>query len=200
MGFIGMISFSIDPSQRPDLGFFTLLLKEQSQTLSLLIITLGLALTIYSCAQPKNEASATVTNQDEKTMAVAKLMKGYVDNNFDGGIISDDCIVRFNNIELAKADFMGLSQFHHSMFDNIMFPDGWIETISYHGENWKEGNGDTWTNQWTEWTATSKISKETHTNRSHFNYKWENGNYVKDNQFNVVVDYYGYNEFHFIFF
>ena len=96
-------------------------------------------------------------------------------------MISDDCIVRFNNIELTKEDFMGLSKFHHSMFDNIKFPDGWIETISYHGENWKEGNGDTWTNQWTEWTATSKISKETHTNRSHFNYKWENGKIVEVN-------------------
>ena len=29
-----MVSFSVDPSQRPDLGFFTLLLKEQTQTLS----------------------------------------------------------------------------------------------------------------------------------------------------------------------
>jgi len=46
MGFIGMVSFSIDPSQRPDLGFFTLLLQEQTKTLSLLIIILGLALTI----------------------------------------------------------------------------------------------------------------------------------------------------------
>jgi len=46
MGFIGMVSFSIDPSQRSDLGFFTLLLQEQTQTLSLLIIILGLALTI----------------------------------------------------------------------------------------------------------------------------------------------------------
>ena len=27
-------------------------------------------------------------------------------------------------IELKKADFMGLAQFHHSMFDNIKFPDG----------------------------------------------------------------------------
>ena len=46
MGFIGMVSFSIDSSQRPDLGFFTLLLQEQTKTLSLLIIILGLALTI----------------------------------------------------------------------------------------------------------------------------------------------------------
>ena len=46
MGFIGMISFSIDPSARADLGFFTLLLKEQTEILSLIIIILGLALTI----------------------------------------------------------------------------------------------------------------------------------------------------------
>ena len=46
MGFTGLVSFSIDPSQRPDLGFFTLLLREQTEILSLLIIVLGLALTI----------------------------------------------------------------------------------------------------------------------------------------------------------
>jgi len=46
MGFIGMVSFSIDQTIRPDLGFFTLLLKEQTEFLSLCIIVLGLALTI----------------------------------------------------------------------------------------------------------------------------------------------------------
>jgi len=46
MGFAGLVSFSIDSSNRPDLGFFTLLLKEQTELLSLIIITLGLALTI----------------------------------------------------------------------------------------------------------------------------------------------------------
>ena len=46
MGFTGMVSFSIDSSNRPDLAFFTLLLKEQMEFLSLLIIVLGLALTI----------------------------------------------------------------------------------------------------------------------------------------------------------
>ena len=145
------------------------------------LLLFGIALTILSCAQPKQDSSATVSNQDDKTMAVAKLMKGYVENNFDGSILSEGCIVRFNNIELTKEDFIGMSQFHHSMFDDITFPDGWIETISYHGENWKEGNGETWTNQWTKWTATSKISKETHTNRSHFSYKWENEKIVEVN-------------------
>jgi Na+/proline symporter len=46
MGFVGLVSFSIDSNNRPDLGFFTLLLKEQTELLSLIIITLGLALTI----------------------------------------------------------------------------------------------------------------------------------------------------------
>jgi len=46
MGFIGMVSFSMDPSIRPDLGFFSLLLKDQTEILSLLIVILGLALTI----------------------------------------------------------------------------------------------------------------------------------------------------------
>ncbi len=46
MGFTGMVAFSIDPTIRPDLGFFSLLLKEQTFLLSLVIIILGLALTI----------------------------------------------------------------------------------------------------------------------------------------------------------
>ncbi len=46
MGFIGMVSFSIDSSNRTDLGFFSLLLKEQVELLSLMVVILGLALTI----------------------------------------------------------------------------------------------------------------------------------------------------------
>ena len=46
MGFTGMVAFSINPTTRPDLGFFVLLLKEQKELLSLLVIILGLALTI----------------------------------------------------------------------------------------------------------------------------------------------------------
>jgi hypothetical protein len=53
MGFAGMVAFSVDSSTRPDLGFFSLLLKDQTKMLSLIIITLGLALNHfysgYSC-------------------------------------------------------------------------------------------------------------------------------------------------------
>ncbi len=46
MGFIGMVSFSLDSSSRADLGFFTLLLNDQTELISFIIVILGLALTI----------------------------------------------------------------------------------------------------------------------------------------------------------
>jgi len=60
MGFTGMVAFSIDPSSRPDLGFFTLLLKDQSELLSLLVIILGLALTISTVDTLVNAISSLI--------------------------------------------------------------------------------------------------------------------------------------------
>ncbi|MDC3073625.1 sodium:solute symporter [Candidatus Pelagibacter sp.] len=74
MGFIGMVSFSVDPTNRTDLGFFTLLLKEQTELLSLLIIVLGLALTISTVDTLVNAISSlfvvdgkAMFNFDKKT-------------------------------------------------------------------------------------------------------------------------------------
>jgi Na+/proline symporter len=72
MGFTGMVSFSIGPSQRPDLGFFTLLLKEQTQTLSLLIITLGLALTISTVDTLVNAISSLFVVDGKATFNLNK--------------------------------------------------------------------------------------------------------------------------------
>jgi Na+/proline symporter len=72
MGFTGMVSFSIDPSQRSDLGFFTLLLKEQTQTLSLLIITLGLALTISTVDTLVNAISSLFVVDGKATFNLSK--------------------------------------------------------------------------------------------------------------------------------
>ena len=60
MGFTGMVAFSIDPTTRPDLGFFTLLLKEQTKLLSLFIIVLGLALTISTVDTLINAISSLI--------------------------------------------------------------------------------------------------------------------------------------------
>jgi len=72
MGFTGMVSYSIDPSQRPDLGLFTLLLKEQTQTLSLLIITLGLALTISTVDTLVNAISSLFVVDGKATFNLSK--------------------------------------------------------------------------------------------------------------------------------
>ena len=72
MGFTGMVSFSIDPSQRPDLGFFTLLLKEQTQTISLLIIILGLSLTISTVDTLVNAISSLFVVDGKATFKLNK--------------------------------------------------------------------------------------------------------------------------------
>jgi len=84
MGFVGMVSFSIDPSNRPDLGFFTLLLKEQTEFLSIIIVILGLALTISTVDTLVNAISSlfivdgkATFNLDKKTNYL-KLSKFFI--------------------------------------------------------------------------------------------------------------------------
>ena len=60
MGFTGLVAYSIDSTIRPDLGFFSLLLKEQSIILSLIIIILGLALTISTIDTLINAISSLI--------------------------------------------------------------------------------------------------------------------------------------------
>ena len=72
MGFTGLVSFSIDSSQRPDLGFFTLLLKEQTEILSLLIIVLGLALTISTVDTLVNAISSLFVVNGKATFNLNK--------------------------------------------------------------------------------------------------------------------------------
>jgi len=72
MGFTGMVSFSIDPTERPDLGFFTLLLKEQSEILSLIIVTLGLALTISTIDTLVNAISSLFVVDGKATFNLNK--------------------------------------------------------------------------------------------------------------------------------
>ena len=72
MGFIGMVSFSMDPSVRPDLGFFSLLLKDQTEILSLLIIILGLALTISTVDTLVNAISSLFVVDGKATFNLDK--------------------------------------------------------------------------------------------------------------------------------
>ena len=72
MGFTGMVAFSIDPTARPDLGFFTLLLKEQTKLLSLFVIVLGLALTISTVDTLVNAISSLIVVDGKSTFNLSK--------------------------------------------------------------------------------------------------------------------------------
>ena len=72
MGFIGMVSFSLDSSSRPDLGFFTLLLKDQTELLSLMIIVLGLSLTISTVDTLVNAISSLLIVDGKATLKLKK--------------------------------------------------------------------------------------------------------------------------------
>jgi Na+/proline symporter len=72
MGFAGMVAFSIDSSTRPDLGFFSLLLKDQTKMLSLIIITLGLALTISTVDTLVNAMSSLFVIDGKATFNLKK--------------------------------------------------------------------------------------------------------------------------------
>jgi len=60
MGFSGLVAISVDPNVVPDLGFFSLLLKNQDVFLSIVIIVLGLSLTISTVDTLVNAISSLI--------------------------------------------------------------------------------------------------------------------------------------------
>ena len=60
MGFSGLIAVSSDSKVIPDLAFFSLLLKEQTISLSIIIIILGISLTISSIDTLINAISSLI--------------------------------------------------------------------------------------------------------------------------------------------
>jgi Na+/proline symporter len=72
MGFTGLVATSIDASVRPDLGFFFLLLKNQTEFLSTIIIILGLSLTISTVDTLINAISSLIVVDGKATFNLSK--------------------------------------------------------------------------------------------------------------------------------
>ena len=72
MGFSGLVAVSIDSKVIPDLGFFSLLLKDQTKFLSLIIITLGLSLTISTLDTLINAISSLIIVDGKATFNFGK--------------------------------------------------------------------------------------------------------------------------------
>ena len=60
MGFSGLVAASIDSNVIPDLAFFSLLFKEQTSLLSMIVIVLGISLTISSIDTLINAISSLI--------------------------------------------------------------------------------------------------------------------------------------------
>ena len=161
----------------------------------------------YSCNNINVKKQSSISINDNKSKSVALMMKSYVENKFDGSIVSEDCKIKFNQLEMTKKDFVGLGEVHHMMFNDIKFPEGWIETNSYVGKDLKQAggiysdsHGQIWTNQWTTWSAVSKITGDTLSNPSNFSYRWDGDKIVEinaifpDDKFNTEFNLFMGNE------
>jgi len=72
MGFSGLVAVSIDPKVIPDLGFFSLLLRGQTEFLSMVIIILGLSLTISTVDTLVNAISSLIVVDGKATFNFSK--------------------------------------------------------------------------------------------------------------------------------
>src|SRR5210317_1254982 len=72
MGFTGLVAISADPKVVPDLGFFSLLLKEQTEFLSIIVVILGLALTISTVDTLVNAISSLIVVDGKATFNLNK--------------------------------------------------------------------------------------------------------------------------------
>ena len=70
MGFCGLVAISVDPNVVPDLGFFSLLFKDKTEFLSLIIIILGLSLTISTVDTLVNAVSSLVVVDGKATFNI----------------------------------------------------------------------------------------------------------------------------------
>ena len=71
-GFSGLVAVSVDPKVIPDLGFFSLLLKQQTEFLSLIIVILGLSLTISTVDTLVNGISSLIIVDGKATFNLIK--------------------------------------------------------------------------------------------------------------------------------
>ncbi|HIF03377.1 MAG TPA: sodium:solute symporter [Nitrospinaceae bacterium] len=72
MGFTGLVAVSVNPKVVPDLGFFSLLLKGQTQVLSIIIVILGLSLTISTVDTLVNAISSLIVVDGKAALNFSK--------------------------------------------------------------------------------------------------------------------------------
>jgi len=152
----------------------------------LLIVTM----LFVACQQP-NDSIAVVKNDDDKTMAIEKMLKNYLaygtdsyDSDYDQSIISVD-LDGSNSIpgfEVNAESFLATDAEHHALFDNIKMSlpgdeAGWggLHTNYYI-------DSEIWTHYWGTWSATGRFTGNEVSQFIHLNWGWgEDGKIVFHN-------------------
>lgn len=140
------------------------------KNLFLTLLLLGPTL-IYS-----QKSAGTLSREDKLTKIAIALGEDYATNNFSlwNETLSDNAVVKINNTVMDGKTVKGIWKSHHTIFNNIQINDSYAHTNYFKG-------GNTWTNLWFTWEGTGNKTGIRTSNRSHFDYKWENGKIVEMN-------------------
>jgi len=135
------------------------------------LITLIIFSTIlFSCNSPIDSSpwSGTINQNDEKTKIVVKLAKGYETGTFEIAkeYFTEDGIHTVNDAKYTTNEIIQGYNFHSELFDDLKHVDPIVTTMKYN-------NNRIFTNQWSGWSATSKITGEKHELKFYCAWQWE---------------------------
>ena len=153
-------------------------------------ILLFATILFVACQQPA-DSIAVVKSDDDKTMAIEKMLRNYLsygtdsyDADYDQSIVSMD-LAGNNSIpgfEVNAESFFATDAEHHALFDNIKMSlpgdeAGWGGLHT----NYYEDSG-IWTHYWGTWSATGRFTGNEVSQFIHLNWGWgEDGKIVFHN-------------------
>jgi len=120
------------------------------------------------------KSAGTLSQEDDLSKIAQELDADYASNSHSlwNEKLSDNAIVRVNNTVMDGKTVKEIFKSHHTIFNDIEILDGYAHTNYF-----KDGN--IWTNKWFTWEGTGNKTGIRYSNRSHFDYRWENGKIVE---------------------
>ena len=120
------------------------------------------------------KSAGLLSQVDDLSLIAQELDADYASNKHTlwDKTLSDNAIVRVNNTVIDGKTVKEIFKSHHTIFNDIEILDGYAHTNYFK-------NGNIWTNKWFTWEGTGNKTGIRYSNRSHFDYRWENGKIVE---------------------
>ena len=134
--------------------------------------TISLFLTfVLSNAQ---KTSGTIRDTDDNSNNVKALYRDYTTNTFSlwNSLLADNAVIYVNNNKLPKDIVIQAFKGHHGIFNDIQIIDTYAHTNYFKRD-------EVWSNSWFIWMGTGNKTGIRYANRSHFDFKWDNGKIVE---------------------